>query len=397
MRRLVFIFLFLAAGSVAVFFIWRSNIIQVNIPKDKALGLAAFNEANRDIENQKPLLNPPDAVKAIYATSWSAANPKKLDYLINLIKSTELNSIVIDLKAYDGYVAYNIKNDDVEEYGAKKIIIPKVNALLKRLHDEGIYAIARVTVFQDPVLAKAREDLAIQSKFGGVWRDNKGLAWLDPASREVWDYTVAISKDILTRGFDEINFDYIRFPSDGDLAKMSFPFYNASTSKKAIIGDFFRHLRAELPGAKMSADLFGLSTIDSGDLGIGQMIETAYAYFDFAAPMVYPSHYAKGFMGYQNPSFFPYEVVKYSMETALSRLNKMKAKSSAATSTALYPIGYTLNSKLRPWLQDFDLGADYNAEMVRKEIQAVYDSGLSDGWMLWNPANVYTKEALMLE
>ncbi len=348
---------------------------------------------NEDIERQKQLANPPQTIKAIYATSWSASSQKKIDYLINLIKETELNAIVIDIKDYSGFITYDIDLPKVEKYKTKEIRTPKINSVIKQFHDEEIYVIARITIFQDPILARGRPDLAIHSKVKlmtndqqltakTLWLDHKNLAWIDPAAKDAWDYNIAIAKDAANRGFDEINFDYIRFPSDGDLNNMKFPFWNGTTPKHEVIRSFFKYLREQLPDIKISADLFGLVTIDKTDLGIGQIIEDAYQYFDYVSPMVYPSHYAKGILGYKNPAQYPYEVIKYSMDGAIKRL--------------------MTKAKLRPWLQDFDLGADYDAEMVKKQIQAVSNAASSapesiNGWMLWNPKNIYTREALNKE
>ena len=333
-----------------------------------------------DIENQKPLALPPAIIKAVYFTNWSAANPAKIKYLLKLASSSEINAVVIDIKDYTGYVGYDIKVPAVEKYQAKEIRILYVNRLIKKLHDAGIYMIARLTIFQDPRLAAARPALTVKSQKTGLpWRDNKGLSWIDPASQEAWDYNLAIAKDVSQRGFDEVNFDYIRFPSDGDLKDMVFPFWDEKTSRSAVLKNFFQYLREQLPGVKISADLFGLTTVNSDDLGIGQVIENAYQYFDYVCPMVYPSHYASGFLGYKNPALYPYEVIKYSLDAAVQRLNKMASSTDSI-------------AEIRPWLQDFDLGAKYDSAMVQKEIQATTDAlGENfNGWLLWNPENVYT-------
>ena len=349
-----------------------------------------------DIENQRPLTEPPKIIKAIYLTSWSAGNPLKIKYLIDLTKTTEINAVVIDIKDYSGYVAYDIQVPEVEKYQAKEIRIPRINRLIKQLHDEGIYVIARITIFQDPRLEQARPNLAVKSKkTGGSWLDNKKLTWIDPAAEEAWHYNIAIARETADRGFDELNFDYIRFPSDGDLNDMDFSFWDEKIPKSSVIGDFFKTLRQELTGIKISADLFGLATINQDDLGIGQVIENAYQYFDYVSPMVYPSHYASGFLGYKNPALYPYEVVKYSMEAAFQRLKNYELEIKNSTSTKfLNSKFYILNSQLRPWLQDFDMGADYNAEMIRKQIKATNDAASStpellNGFMLWNPSNIY--------
>ena len=398
----------------------KKRLVEINDPSASST-ITSSNEIknpNEDDAPQKPLANPPSVIKAVYFTGWSAGVEDRVNYLTELIKTTELNAAVIDIKDYSGYVLYDIKLPEVEKYKAKEIRISKINSLIKRLHDEEIYVIARISVFQDPVLAKARPDLAIHSKkTGGLWLDNKKLAWIDPAAKEAWDYNIAIARDAVSRGFDEINFDYIRFASDGNLSDMTFPFYNNQTLKQGVIKDFFKYLRNELPGVKISADLFGLSTVQQDDLGIGQVIEDAYSYFDYVAPMVYPSHYASGFLGYQNPALYPYEVVKYSMDNALKRLidyglqpAATSTNSTSTNSTSTNP--ELFKAKLRPWLQDFNLGANYNATMVRKQIEAVYDAArlltpersdggqasstpeFVNGWMLWNSSNVYTKGAL---
>jgi len=323
-------------------------------------------------------------IKAIYLTSWSASKNSFIDYLIDIARTTEINAVVIDIKDFSGYVGYDTDVRDVEKYGAEQKRISDIDSLVERLHAEDIYVIARITVFQDPILARARPDLAIHSEAekDSLWLDNSGLAWIDPAAKESWDYNIAIARDVVSHGFDEVNFDYVRFPSDGDLKDMSFPFWDEKVPKRLIIRQFFKHLREELSDVKISIDLFGLSTVSSDDLGVGQVIEHAFEYSDYVCPMIYPSHYSDGFIGFQNPAEYPYEVVKYSLEGALKKL--MVYKQSKET-----------NVQLRPWLQDFDLGADYDAEMVRAQIKAVYDALGHDfnGFMIWSSSNYYTREA----
>ncbi len=381
---------------VAGLFLFQSNayFFESSIKGVPAEPIAALAESAQplDIEAQRPLANPPANIKAVYSTSWSAGSEKKLAYFINLIKETELNAIIIDVKDFSGYVSYNTELELPKKYDAVELRVPRLNALVKRLHDEGIYVIGRISVFQDQRLALARPDLALYSSTTGqLWKDHKGLMWMDTAAREVWDYNIDIAKEILERGFDEANFDYVRFASDGNLNDIKHPFWDETTLKTHVVREFFRYLRNRLFDYKISADLFGLVTINTDGLGIGQHLEFALPYFDVIAPMVYPSHYYKGFIGYDNPGAHPYEVIKYSLETAVRRMN---AFYKAASTTPV--------AKLRPWLQDFDLGADYDANLVRAEMQAVYDvastaPGYFEGWMLWNPANVYTREALSNE
>ncbi|MFH1657141.1 MAG: putative glycoside hydrolase [bacterium] len=389
------IILFLTILTVAVLFLFFPRIFVKNtdlnrnsVEEEITLLLVAKNlpenkEEVLEIITPPILVNPPEIIKSIYLTSWSASSEKRIDYVIELASSTGINAVVIDIKDYSGNVFYDTAVPEAEEYKAEIKRIADIDSLIERLHQEGIYVIARVTVFQDPVLALARPDLAIKSQADDSlpWLDNKGLAWIDVSAKDAWDYNIAIAQDAARHGFDEINFDYVRFPSDGDLKDMVFPFYDEETLMRTALSDFFAYLRQGLPDIKTSVDLFGLVTVRSDDMGIGQVLEDTFPYFNFICPMVYPSHYDDWFLGYPNPAEYPYEVVKYSMENALKRWE-------LSTTTD--------KGELRPWLQDFDMGADYDAAMVRKEIKAVADV-MGDnykGFMLWSPTNFYTEEAI---
>src|SRR3989344_238842 len=337
-----------------------------------------------DIVNQPQLPNPPPIAKGIYLTGWSAGSNSRLTSLISFVKRTEINSVVIDIKDYSGYMSYAFDFPLAKEAGAfGDLRILRPNTVIKRLHDESIYVIARLTVFQDPILAKAHPEWALKNKATGeVWKDRSGLAWIDPAAKPAWDYVAAIAKDAIARGFDEINFDYIRFASDGNLSNIEFPYWDMKTPRHKVINDFFEFLRAELGTAKISAGLFGLTTVNPDDLGIGQVIEDAYANFDYVSPMIYPSHFAEGFLGYKNPAKNPYEIIKYSMDRASDRLLMITVTEMETVGTSTVKKTITrartpeeaFRAQLRPWLQDFDLGATYDASMVKTQIQATYDT-----------------------
>ena len=337
-----------------------------------------------------PRLSPaPSVVKAVYLTSYSAGNPQKIEEIIKLIDETELNGVVIDIKDYTGKVAFETQSDLIKSLNAEEIKIKDFDLLVKKFHEHNIYVITRVAVFQDLNLVKQKPEVAVKNKFtGGIWRDRKGISWVDPASKFVWDYNIEVSKEAIKLGVDEINFDYIRFPSDGDMKALAYPVFDENQlSKSQQLEQFFKYLNENLKPTevKLSVDLFGLSTVNNDDLGIGQKIESAYLYFDYVCPMVYPSHYANGFIGYQNPAQYPYEVIDYSLEKALiKRENLIKEMASTTPDFASSSVGI-----LRPWLQAFDLGADYTPQMIKKEIQAVYDNGLYYGWYLWDPKNIY--------
>ncbi|MFA5838548.1 MAG: putative glycoside hydrolase [Candidatus Paceibacterota bacterium] len=348
----------------------------------------------------------PEIVKALYMTSWVAGTPSFRKKVIDIIDRTEINSIVIDIKDYTGKISFEVEDPFLKEVGSSENRIPDIKEFIKTLHDKNIYVIGRVSVFQDHELVSKRPELAVKrASNGAVWKDHKGISWLDAGSKEVWDYAVAIGKESYRIGFDELNFDYIRFPSDGNMNDISYPFSeekilaDKENGKTVIMENFFRYLSNKLKketNAPISADLFGMVTTNSDDLNIGQVLERALPYFDFIAPMVYPSHYPKTFIGLSNPASYPYEVVKYSMDFAVKRAI---ALDNVGIATTTLPFNKTTSKsvkKLRPWLQDFDLGATYTAEMVRKQIQATYDSGLTS-WMLWDAANTYTESALLKE
>lgn len=340
------------------------------------------------------LANPPAIIKSVYMTGYSAGSKSYLNYLDQLFRNTQINAVVVDVKGSSGYVSYDSQAENVLKYNLSDREIPDIDALVRFFHDRNIYVIGRIAVFEDPVFAKARPDLAVYSKSATVdlshpvlWKDNNRIAWVDPASKDVWDYDVSLAKDALYNGFDEINFDYVRFPTDGNAGNMGFPIYDGKTPKADVITNFFQYARANLSDAKISVDLFGLTTVDTDDMGIGQIIENALQNFDYVCPMVYPSHYANGFIGFANPADHPYEVVKYSMDHALAKINNL-----FASGPAIITLG-----KLRPWLQDFNMGAFYTAPMVSNEIQAIQDSLATNysGFMLWNPNNIYTQGAVL--
>ncbi len=344
-------------------------------------------------------LDPPAAVKAIYMTSWVAGTLTRRNELIKLIKETEINAVVIDIKDYSGRIAFAVADPEIMASGAVEERIKNIKEFIGELHEAGIYVIGRISVFQDSFFTSRHPEFAVHRlSDGGVWKDRKGISWLEVGATPVWDYIIKISKESYAVGFDELNFDYIRFPSDGNMSDIAYRFVDLKTeTRSAALAKFFKYLDGGLAdlNVRTSADLFGLTTTSLDDLGIGQVLVEAAPYFDYIAPMVYPSHFASGFLNFKNPATEPHAVVKHSMSTARDRLLALNtATSTTATSTP--PLPAKKIATLRPWLQDFDLGTTYTAEMVRAQIQATYDSGLTS-WMLWDPANHYTSGALLLE
>lgn len=327
-------------------------------------------------------LKTPEPLKALYMTSWVAGEKKWRDSIVRIIDETELNAIVIDVKDYSGGISFKVSNPVLDAVGAQENRIPDIKKFISELHQKGIYVIARISVFQDPKLVKKHPEFAVKrASDGAIWKDYKGISWIDVGARDAWDYVAEIGKESYAVGFDELNFDYVRFPSDGNMRDIAYS-WSGKRPKADVLEEFFSHLHNALAptGAILSADLFGMTTTNMDDLNIGQVLERAVPYFDYIAPMVYPSHYPPKFNGYPNPNLVPYEVVKFSLDRAVARIN-------AATTSPL---------KIRPWLQDFQYGGTYGPKEVRAQIQATYDAGLTS-WMLWDPAVRYTRGALRNE
>ncbi len=374
-------FLFLAIISVVFIFLFYflipnifptvSSVLTEEIPPAIDSPVSSFVVTH--IQTPKPL-------KAIYMTSCVVSSPNFRDKLKKIAETTEINSIMIDVKDYTGTITFRSENPLFKDNLGSGCRIGDLKEFIGELHKSNIYVIARISTFQDKFFVNKRPDLAVKkASDGSVWKDYKGVSWLDAGSKEVWDYTLALGKESYDLGFDEINFDYIRFPSDGNMKDIAYPF-SAGKIKADVIKDFSAYVSNYFKplNIPISADVFGMVTTNKDDLNIGQILENFLPYFDYVAPMVYASHYPTTFLGYKNPAEYPYEVVKYSMTKAVER-------ALIASSTP---------SKLRPWLQDFNLGASYTASMVRKQIQATYDSGL-DSFMIWDAGNTYTIDALL--
>ena len=322
-------------------------------------------------------LNAPDAIKAVYMTSWIASDKTLRERLVTQVLAKHLNTIVLDVKDATSRTIFSV---------------PDVETFIASLHERGIYVIGRLTTFEDPAAAAAHPDWAVKnvsvvenngvmSTTSTVWKNKGGLAWIDAGATPFWDYMADLGKRSYATGFDELNFDYVRFPSDGDMSRVYYP-YSHGKSKAEVINNFFSYLDTTFHplGIPISADLFGETTTDKDDMGIGQVLENALRHFDYVDPMVYPSHFANGWDGWKNPAEHPYEIIQYSMGHAVNR-SKILSKSEGTTTTMKL-------AELRPWLHAFDLGAKYTPFMVDEQIRATNNVGLN-GWLLWNAGNVY--------
>jgi hypothetical protein len=316
----------------------------------------------------------PTYVRGIHITAWIAGSAKGRAYCDTLFKETEINTAVIDVKEYEGEV-YVPGFTQAQEFGTYVAAMPDLEKYLARLKAEGIYTIARVVVFKDALLPNKKPKWAVKNPDGTVWKDHRGLTWVDPYNKDVWDYNISIAEKSVKLGFDEIQFDYIRFPSDGNTKACRYSVKHTSVSAPAALDGFLELAGQRLGklGAKVGIDVFGLTTTVSNDMGIGQKIVQMAQRVDYVSPMVYPSHYNPGEYGIANPNASPYKIVYLGMEGAKKRI----------------PI-----EKLRPYLQDFSLGVRYGAKEVRAQIQACYDNGIGE-WILWNSKCVYSRGGLL--
>lgn len=313
--------------------------------------------------------------RGVYLTAWGAGTSSKLEAVLKHLELTGLNALVIDVKDNTGGIPFDAEVKLAREIGAIDRRAPKLPELVEDVLSRGIFPIARVVVFQDPVLARAKPEWAVRRSDGSLWRDGDGRTWANPYLKEVWEYNVEVAKAAAAVGFKEIQFDYVRFPDNRGGMKKYAVFHNPrKLSEASAIEGFLSYAMKELKplGVVVSADVFGFTATAKGDLGIGQDFSGISGIVDYVCPMVYPSHYYNsGIYGLAEPEVYPYEVVKHSLLDALDRCRGRKAK-------------------LRPWLQDFSLKHPYGPREVALQIRAAKELGI-DEWLLWNPANVYTE------
>jgi hypothetical protein len=326
---------------------------------------------------------PPPPVKALYVNAWAFGSPK-LWHLVRLADSTEVNAFVVDVKDDTGCLLYDSQVEVARQIGATRCIRARdARARLDTLHEHDIYAIARIVVAKDPLLAERRPHWSVQQRdSGGLWRDRIGSAWVDAYNDSVWIYAAQLAEEAVHMGFDEVQFDYVRFPDEPRevLATAVFPSRKkGETQREAVRASVAMIVRRLEPlGVPVTFDIFGLTSSATGDLGIGQVWEDFTSVADVVLPMVYPSHYYAGAYGYARPNANPYAIVKNALHEAIER-SRSQAKSAA----------------IRPFLQGFTLGRRlprYTPHEIREQIRAAEDLGI-ESWVLWNPRSVYQRDS----
>ena len=352
----------------------KEDEVEVEIPEEE-LWMEDF------VDNRKKTRS-----KGIYMTSDALIN--RFDYILELMDDTELNTVVIDIKDDDGRLTYAMTGELIDSFGTARSFIPDIEGFVKTMKEHNVYLIARVVAFKDPLLVRTKPELGLHLSDGSVYKDYKGLGWLNPTKQEVLDYYVEIAQNIADIGFDEINFDYVRFPTEGKISELVYG--DGEMTKIEAISAAVKYMCEKIKpmGIFVSADLFGAVIRSAVDQRIvGQDYQELALYLDYICPMIYPSHYSDGYYGIEHPDTEPYNMIY----AALSDSNKVLSGIPE----------YRKRAEVRPWLQDFTASylrhyIKYGPKQVREEIEATYDSGHS-GWLLWNAAVNYTKGALMTE
>jgi hypothetical protein len=314
----------------------------------------------------------PKEVRGIHVTMALASLDGKIEEYLKLVDEG-LNTIELDVKDENGEIGFVPSSVPLaREVGAAKPYY-KPREAARLAHRKGVYLIGRVVTFEDPVLSARRPALAIKTPDGSVWRNHAGLGWTNPYDKRVWDYNVSIAEVAARAGFDEIQFDYVRFPSDGDVDSIVYP-GKTKTPPGWVIAEFVHYATKRLKplGVRVSADVFGLAA--TRDLGIGQVPRRLAKHVDAIYPMVYPSHYGPGEYGIEDPNGAPGATVEWSLSDFRRELKQGKAE-------------------LIPWLQDFSYGRTYAYADVKAQIDAARLMG-ARGYLLWNPLGIYTPGAL---
>ncbi len=358
----------LPAQAVLTFSALGFKDFQVTLPRSTILDVA--------LEPVKPGGATIQA-KGIYIAFGLLAFGEKVETLLDMVARTELNAIVVDIKGDSGGLAYHSQNPLAIEIGAEQKGLMGVEELLGLCQEREIYTIARLVVFKDSVLAQGRADWAVKRPDGTLFADGKGSLWVDPLREEVWEYNIAIAREVAALGFDELQFDYIRFPTDGETGSLVYSQPSTEESRYGAIRDFMARLEGALEpfGVFTSADIFGLTAWQDHEANIGQMIENVAPHVDYLSPMLYPSTFTPGLLQWEvgkRPSEYPYEVVYESLMRIKGRTDK----------------------PLRPWLQhyaDYQYHLPFGLEEYRAQKQAAYDAG-ANGWLFWNASGIYEEE-----
>jgi hypothetical protein len=338
----------------------------------------------RYVQQESVLLPPTAKVKGLYVNAWAFGSPK-LWQLVRLADETEINAFVVDVKDDTGCLLYPSSVPTADQIGANRCVRAKdARARLDTLAAHDIYAIARIVVAKDPLLAERKGAWSVKDRVTGtLWRDRINIAWVDAYNDSVWIYAAQLAQEAAEMGFREVQFDYVRFPDEPRerMATAIFPAHRSGQTQREAVRQHVALLKDRLKasGVPVTFDIFGLTASATGDLGIGQVWEDFVSVADVVLPMVYPSHYYRGAFGYAWPNGQPYRIVRSALTDALKRSDPLPG-----------------SAEIRPFLQAFTLGRRlprYTPFEIREQIRAVEDLGITS-WVLWNPRSVYQRGSL---
>jgi hypothetical protein len=326
-------------------------------------------------------------VRAIYVTSY-VANGSRMGQLIELVNQTELNAMVLDINsgvALSSPVRTGKRSSSVLPVLSNKKSARHFREVVKQLKKQNIYLIARIVTFKNPTLVNAMPAWALKKKNGKVWTDRNGTPWIDPYRQEAWEYPLALAEIAAKIGFDEIQYDYVRFPENGSKVDREVVYANElGWSKSEAIHKFLHraNLRAHKYGVKVSADVFGMVGSSDDDMGIGQKWDSIASEVDVISPMIYPSHYSEGMWGIDHPDLRPGAIITRALKDTVKHNRRLNEKGIAT-------------AKVRPWLQGFTAGwvhphQKYGEVQIREQIVAARKAGFNS-YMIWNSANRYPK------
>ena len=345
----------------------------------------------RIVDENNPALPGREAVKVrgIYISGPMAGSTELFQNILDSAAGTEINTVVIDFKDDQGRITCPVDSPVASEIGACRPYVQDMKGLIASLKERGLYVIARVVAFRDPWLAEKKPEWSLHLADGSLYRDRQGMAWVDPYRKEVWDYLVEVGTEAKEAAFDEVQFDYIRFSTEGTMRDVVFDeAVTGGRSKTDVITEFVKYAYENLAsqGLFVSADVFG--TIIGSDIdaqAVGQVYTEMAKHLDYICPMIYPSHYGPGNFGLEHPDTMPYETVLEALKKSQAVMDQAAEADGHVSSQAI----------VRPWLQDFTasyLGEGnyipYGYNEVQRQIQAVKDAGY-DEWMLWSAANRY--------
>ncbi len=396
----------------AVLFAGCRSSMQETFSEEAEAGEPVETETATDLEeseeNSEEVIERPK-VKGIFVTGPMAGTDHMED-LIDMVDRTELNTIVMDIKNDEGRVVYNMKIPAVEEVGAGIRYVQDMEALIDKCKEKDIYLIARIVAFKDPFLAEAKPEWCIHNPDGSIFRDKNNLAWLNPYNHEVWEYLLEIAQEALRIGFDEVQFDYIRFSTDSRMENVDFT--QEEKDREEIITEFVQYAsdRIHEMGGAVSADVYGMVIDSEVDQKIvGQNYVEMSKYLDYISPMIYPSHYGPYNYNIPVPDAEPYQLVLTALQSSKQVLAGVLNTTVSGNETQEYTLEELaalkpmedIRAQVRPWLQDFTATwvkghITYEADEIRDQIQAVYDAGYEE-WILWNASNQYTEDGLLLE